>query len=103
MPVFRFLAAVALLVATIALVDDATPAVYGAGPFRLTTLAAHWQDLGPSGFAAAAKGADSMAPWLWQDVIAPVLATPTCVAFGILAVIFGYIGRRRRAIEVFVN
>jgi uncharacterized membrane-anchored protein len=103
MPVFRFLAAVCLLVATIALVDDATPAVYGAGPFVLTSLSAHWQDLAPSAFAAAQKGADSLAPWLWKDMLVPILAMPTCIAFGLLAVLFGYVGRRRRAVEVFIN
>ncbi len=103
MPVFRFLAAVFLLVATIALVDDATPAVYGTGPFGLTSVAAHWQELAPSGLAAARKGAESLAPWLWDDALAPLLATPTCIAFGLLAVLFGYIGRRRRAVEIFVN
>jgi hypothetical protein len=103
MPVFRFLAAVFLLVAAIALVNDATPAVYGAGPFTLTSLDAHWQELAPSALAAAKTGAEGMAPWLWQGVIAPLLTTPTCIAFGLLAVLSGYIGRRRRTVEIFVN
>jgi hypothetical protein len=90
-------------VAVIAFVSDATPAVYGAGPFALTTVAAHWQELAPSALAAAEKGAESLAPWLWSSVLAPVLELPTCIAFGLLAVLFGYIGRRRRAVEIFVN
>ncbi|WP_072396134.1 hypothetical protein [Hyphomicrobium sp. CS1GBMeth3] len=103
MVVFRFLAAVFLLVATIALVFDATPAVYGAGPFEGTTLSAHWQDLGPNSFEAAQKAVQAFAPWLWDRVIAPLLDVPTFIIFGALSLASGYAGRRRRAARIFVN
>lgn len=103
MAVFRFLAAVFLLIATIAIVADATPAIYGAGPFRLTSLSAHWQELGRSSFEAAESGMTAVAPWLWNGLIAPILAIPTCVTFFLLAVASGYAGRRRRTVRVFVN
>ena len=103
MAVFRFLSAVFLLVATIALVVDASPPIYGAGSFQATSLAAHWQDLGPSSYEAARKAVSSFAPWLWNSAISPMLDVPTFVTFGVLAILSGYAGRRRRTVTIFVN
>lgn len=103
MVVFRFLAAVFLLAATVALVIDATPLLYGAGPFAATSLAAQWQELAPSGFDAVQQAVTGQSPWLWQSVIASILALPTFVVFGALALLSGYAGRRRRAVRIFVN
>jgi len=103
MAVFRFLAAVFLLVATIALVVDATPAFYGAGPFEATSLSAQWQELAPNSFEAARKSVSDLSAWLWDGMIAPVLDVPTFVAFGALAFLSGYAGRRRKTVRIFVN
>ncbi|WP_333794561.1 hypothetical protein [Hyphomicrobium sp.] len=103
MVVFRFLAALFLLIATIAVVIDATPAVYGAGPFTATTLGAHWQDLAPNSFQAARVAVSGAVPWLWTGLVAPVLNVPTFVTFGVLALASGYAGRRRRTVRIFVN
>lgn len=103
MAVFRFLSAVFLLVATIALVVDATPSVYGAGAFRATSLGTHWKELGRTSYEAAESGVLEVAPSLWNGVIAPLLAIPTFVTFALAAVISGYVGRRRRSVRIFVN
>lgn len=103
MAVFRFLAAVFLLVATVALVVDATPAVYGAGDFRPTALGTHWKDLGRTSFEAAKSGVSEAAPWLWDGLLAPILNIPTFVTFGLFALLSGYVGRRRRTVRIFVN
>jgi hypothetical protein len=103
MAVFRFLSAVFLLVATIALVVDATPASYGAGSFEATSLAGHWKELGPSSFETARRAVTEGAPWLWSAVIRPLLDVPTFIAFGALALLSGYAGRRRRSVRIFVN
>ncbi len=103
MAVFRFLAAVFLLVATIALVVDATPPIYGAAPFKGTSLAAHWKDLAPSSYQAAQKAATNVSAAVWDDAIAPVIALPTFVIFGVLALLAGYAGRRRKTVRIFVN
>ncbi len=103
MVVFRFLAAVFLLVATVALVVDATPAVYGAGPFQATSLAEQWKELGPSSFEVARHAVLEKAPWLWSGFLRPLLDIPTYWAFGALALLSGYIGRRRRTVRIFVN
>ena len=104
MAVFRFLAAVFLLVATIALVVDATPWVYGAGPFQTTTLDEHWRELGATSYGAAKAAVSAVAgPWVWENLISRVLGLSTFVAFGLLALLSGYIGRRRKTVRVFVN
>lgn len=104
MAVFRFLSAVFLLAATVALVVDATPALYGAGPFKATTLGGHWRELAPSALTAAESAVSSVAgSWAWDGLIAPLLGTPTFLAFGVLAVLSGYAGRRRRSVRIFVN
>jgi len=103
MAVFRFLAAVFLLVATVALVIDATPFVYGAGSFAATSSSAHWQDLSPNSLLAARQAVTATAPWLWNSVIGPVLDLPTFVTFTLLSFLAGYLGRRQRRVRIFVN
>jgi hypothetical protein len=103
MAVFRFLAAVFLLVATVALVVDASPPIYGAGAFEPTALGTHWKDMGATSFEVAKSAVMGVAPWLWEGLIGPILAIPTFVTFGILAIVSGYAGRRRRTVNVFVN
>ena len=103
MAVFRFLAAVFLLVATVALVVDATPPVYGSGGFHATSLDEHWQELSPSSFAAAKKAVSAVAPWLLNGLLGPILDIPTFLTFGALALLSGYAGRRRRSVRIFVN
>lgn len=103
MAAFRFLSAVFLLVATVALVVDATPAVYGAGPFSATSLAEQWKELGPTSFELAREAMADLAPGLWSSLLEPLLDTPTFVFFGALALLCGYIGRRRRSVRIFAN
>lgn len=104
MVVLRFLSALFLLVALLALVADATPALSGAGAFELTSLIDHWDHLSPGSLNAAETSIGEAAPpWLWSSVIAPLLSVPTCVSFGALALALGYLGRRRKTVNIFVN
>jgi hypothetical protein len=103
MIVFRFLAAVFLLVATISVVVDATPALYGADPFVATSLAAQWEELAPSSLEATRTSVSGVSAWLWNGIIAPILDIPTFIAFGALALVSGYAGRRRKTVRIFVN
>lgn len=104
MAVFRFIAAVFLLVAVIAVVSDAAPVYYGAGAFEATTIGGHWVKLAPGSLdkAEAVVKATEM-PWIWSTIVSPLLSTPTFLAFGLLAAITGYIGRRRRTVQIFIN
>jgi len=103
MAALRFLAAVFLLVAAVALVVDATPAIYGAGPFEATALSVHWKDVAPRAFEAAHAAVSSVSPWTWDSLIRPILALPTFIIFGALAILSGYAGRRRKSVRIFVN
>jgi hypothetical protein len=104
MAVFRFLSAVFLLVAVIALVADATPSIDGAGPFAATSFREHWADLAPSSLAAAKAAVVRSAPaWVWDVAIAALIDRPTFALFGALALACGYAGRRRHRIDIFVN
>jgi hypothetical protein len=104
MAVFRFLSAVFLLVAVIALVSDATPPLAGAGPFKATTLLGHWDDLAPNSLAAAKKAVtENTAEWVWTGIVEGLFGWPTFVIFGVLAIASGYLGRRRHKVQIFIN
>jgi len=104
MAVFRFLSAVFLMAATISIIVDATPQIYGAGVFQATSLGDQWKELSPKSLEAAEHTATAAMPaWVWTGVIGPVLAIPTALFFGALAAGCGYVGRRRRTVRVFVN
>ena len=104
MAVFRFLCALFLLVAVIAFVSDATPPLAGAGPFKATTLLGHWDGLAPNSLnAAKAALTHATAEWVWPDIVENLIGWPTFVIFGALALICGYLGRRRYKVKIFVN
>ena len=67
MPVLRFLTSLFALVAVVALVADATPALYGAKPFAMTTVIGYWQQLAPASLASDAHGGhEATLPWVWD-------------------------------------
>lgn len=104
MAVFRFLCALFLLVAAIALVTDLSGPLSAGQPFVATTLLAQWQEMAPATLQtaeAALKRATT--PWLWDGLMAPLLSLPTFLLFGLLGLWCGYIGRRRHKVNIFVN
>lgn len=104
MAVFRFLSALFLLVAAVALVADATPPLAGSGPFAATAFSEHWTEIAPSSLDAAKEAITrSSAPWVWDTLIASVIHQPTFALFGALALLCGYGGRRRHRINIYVN
>ncbi len=104
MPVLRFLTSVFALVAVVALVADATLALNGAKPFTLTTVLGYWQELAPASLQGARKAISaSTFPWVWDPLITSVLGQATPVLFGLLAVLCGFLGRRREQMHVHIN
>lgn len=104
MAALRFLAALFLLIATVALVADLTPSLSDGSGFSSTSLSRHWAKLAPSSLQAAkASLSKATAPWVWDEVVASVIDLPTWLLFGVLGLVCGYAGRHRRQINIFVN
>ena len=104
MTVLRFLAGLCLIAALIALVADATGPLTGTGPFAPTSLARLWAETAPKSLAAA-RGAMShgLSAVVWNTAIVKLLHVPTFAILGVLGVLFGYLGRRRRQLNVYTN
>lgn len=103
MAVLRFLAMLCLLVAAIALATDATRAYWTGGSIA-TPLAKHVNDLAPKALTAAKLAVGGAThPLVWHTMLEPILALPAWVSFTILAMIVGWVGRRRRRINIFAN
>lgn len=104
MPVMRLIASLFLLIAVIALMADATGWLGGTGPFEATSFARHWGQLAPASLERSqALVVRNSAPWVWDPLIVGLIHLPTFVLFGGLALIFGYIGRRRHRINIYAN
>lgn len=104
MAALRFLAALFLLIATLALVTDVTPWLQGSGPFTAAACLDHWDMISPASREAAERAfAESSTPWLWTWILSPVLSLPTFVLFGVLGVLSGYAGRHRHRINIYQN
>ncbi|MCH9809372.1 MAG: hypothetical protein K0U74_16725 [Alphaproteobacteria bacterium] len=104
LPALRFLAFVFLLVATIALVSDATPAVDGFGPFDPTLFVDHWRSIAPKSVTDARDAVSSAThPFVWNVLIGSIINLPTFLIFGALGALAALTGRRREKLDVFVN
>ena len=104
MAVLRFLASLFALVAVVALVADATPALNGTGAFKPMPAIGYWKELAPSTLVAArAAIQQTPVPWVWDPILTSVLGLPAAVLFGGLAIVCGYFGRRRQQMKIHVN
>ena len=102
---FRILGVWFLLGAMIALTIDGTKSLAsGEGQWVLTPLGEQWFKLHASSlntFQAAIER--HVSPVLWDPVIVSLLQVPTWVFFGVLGLLFYWLGRRRRQLDVFNN
>ncbi len=104
MAVLRFLASLFALIAVLALVTDATPALNGTGPLKVTSVLGYWRELAPSTLLTArAAVMRATFPWVWDPMITSVLNLPAAALFGFLAIVCGYFGRRREQMKLHVN
>jgi hypothetical protein len=100
----RFLASLFALIAIVALVADATPALNGTGPFEAHSVINYWTELAPASLVATRTNITNMTfPWVWNPVMLSLLTAPMSVLFGGLAIVCGYFGRRRVQMKVHVN
>lgn len=103
MLVLRFIGSLFLLGAIIALTGDLSRP-NRAGTPTFASLHKHWSDLAPQTLASTQKTVATRSHRLvWDPLIVSVLNVPAFVTFGGLAVLFLYLGRPRRRVEIFVN
>lgn len=93
---FRLLAMVALSVAVIMAVLDATRSIAGS-QIVLTPLGTSWHAASPETLAAAQELVQTyLLPELWDPVAIAILSLPGFVVFAGLAFLFQLVGRRPR-------
>jgi hypothetical protein len=99
----RFLAAVLLLIAVIAAVDDATRSLAANAPV-MTSLAEHLTRLAPAMLDSARDAIRrSTHPLVWDAGIGKLLLLPAWSVLGLLGLLAAYAGRRRRRTNIFAN
>lgn len=100
----RFLASFFALIAIVALVADATPALNGTGHYVAHSVMNYWTELAPASLVATRANIISMtSEWVWNPGLLSVLSAPMSLLFGTLALVCGYFGRRRMQMKVHVN
>lgn len=104
LPTFRALSGIFLVMAAVALAHDAGNV--SSNPtqgFQPTAVLVHWQQLAaPSLDNTKQFISKRMRPWVWDALSAP-LKLPTFVFFTLVAILFGYLGRHHRRVEIFAN
>jgi len=104
MAALRFLASLFALIAVLAFVTDATPALIGSGAFKANSVIGYWRELAPSTLVTArATVMRATFPWVWDPMLASVLNLPASVLFGALALVCGYFGRRHEPMKLHIN
>ena len=104
MLVLRFIGSLFLLGAVIAFTADISRPNRTPGTATFTSIHKHWADLAPQTLSAAQKTvAARLHPVVWDPGIRTVLAAPAFLTFGTLAMLFLYLGRPKRRVEIFVN
>lgn len=99
---FRFLATIALAIAVIMAVLDATRTV-AAKQLVVTPLFASWASNWPSGLDAVRASLEKVAAFAWDPIATSLLALPGFVIFAALALLLYAIGHQpRRRIGRFV-
>lgn len=102
--VVRVFSRLLLLVAVVALVDDATRTMAGSGGLVVTSVLDHWKAFSPASLETVQRTvATRLHPALWNSGLVLLLKLPTWLVLTALAVLLGQIGRRRRQTRVYAN
>ena len=103
-PGLRFISAVLLVAATVALTIDVTRwQTANDGPM-FKSLAAHIRTAAPAtldnvGLAVS----NALHPLVWDPVLTTILAVPAWMLLLLLAIAIGYATRERRQVNIFIN
>lgn len=100
MAVLRVIAGVFFLFAAIALASDITRG----GVFAMTSLAAHWKAFSPQMLLSAQKAVSgTLHPFVWDPLIWRLISLPAWFLFAAIGLTFGYLGRSKRRVNIFIN
>jgi len=105
MTVLRFIGALFLLAAIIALTADLSRTKQSTSPHPMfTSIAGHWADFAPQSLAGAQRQVQTRVhPLLWDPLILSIIRLPAWLSLGGIGLAALYFGRRRRRLEIFVN
>ncbi|MFM2423300.1 MAG: hypothetical protein RL291_1830 [Pseudomonadota bacterium] len=99
----RFLAGVFLLIAVFAIAADVTRSMQGNG-LVLTPMISHWERLSPTSLKTfEGLVTRSAGPAFWSLGVRRFLTVPAAVIFLGLGLLTGYLGRRRRRVNIYAN
>ena len=101
--VMRLVARPLLLIAVVALVYDGTRTLAGGSGFVITSLADHWQSLHPASLQAFKAALSQLHPVAWDAAGQRLVKLPAWVVAGGAGMLLAWIGRKRRALNVYVN
>jgi len=100
----RALGVILLLFAMVALVVDATKSLGAGGEVVITPLAQQWESLAPESFAASQSWVNETGgAGFWETAALPILSLPAWAIFGVLGILFFWLGQKRQRTEVFIN
>lgn len=103
MMIFRVLAGILMLVAVFAITADVTRSLAAHG-LVLTPIMMHWERLAPSTLKTfEVFVTKSVHPLVWSGGIKSMLNLPAAVVLVTLGGFFGYLGRRRRRVNIYAN
>ena len=101
--VLRVVARPLLLIAVVALVYDGTRTLAGGSGMVITSLADHWQSLHPASLQAFKAALSQLHPLAWESGGQRLVRLPAWVVAGGAGLLLAWIGRKRRALNVYVN
>ncbi len=101
--VLRFFSGLFLLAATLALISEATRAQLGVPGAPFTPLLTQFSEAAPVLLAALQRNLSKLHPFVWDPMVRSFLLIPAWISLGVIGVLLGWFGRRRRQIRVFTN
>ena len=101
--VLRFVARPLLLAAVVALVYDGTSTIAGGSGLVITSFADHWQVIHPASLLTVKAILSQIHPKAWDPAMLRLLRLPAWIIMGAAGLLLGFIGRKRRQLNVYVN
>lgn len=99
---FRLIGMILLVIAFIALALDGA-AMLATGEVKFAIAGQSWTELAPASLNQVQFGIQEKLGlvWFWDHVVQQILLWPTALVIALLALVFFFLGRRRRKPSVF--